>query len=121
MTSRQSKQVKSWVIYATALIFTLICFYLDFYIGLGIAFAIICLSLPLRDGHEEWEYFTEFSKQYPYLVYASIGLMFIQVGYLIYSAAAYRLRVTLEDALLPLLAFLPIIIFFEYKLFKKNA
>lgn len=120
MTSEQSNQIKSWVIFAVAIIAVIVLSRITVYLGY-VGFLILFLAIPLRDKNKEAEYLKEFSNQYSYLVYPSFGLMIIFVGFLIYFSAVHRVEANFIEVLLPLIIVMPVLLFFEYKLFKKNA
>lgn len=116
MTSKQSNQVTSWIIFAIG---GIVGFVYHPYIGMIIVF----LAAPLRIGERdnESEYFREFCSKYKYLVYPSMVIMLGLVVFLLYIQLTNRVDLNIKEVLIPIIVFVPVAIFFEYKLFKKNA
>ncbi len=115
MTDKQSNQIKSWFIFAVA-------------ISVGLAFrstaiaVVICfLTIPLRDRDNEWDLARELAEKYKYLVYPPLFMMAGFAVFLVYRSIVHRTRITLSEIFLPFIFILPVMIVFEYKLFRRNA
>ncbi len=115
MTDKQNNQIKSWFIFALAAFVGLA------FRSLPIAVLICLLTVSLRDRDSEWAYAKEFAEKYRYIVYPPLLTMVGFALFLVYRSVVYRTRLTLGEALFPFVFVLPLMIIFEYKLYKKNA
>jgi hypothetical protein len=115
MTDKQNNQIKSWFIFAIAAIIGLA------FRSMAIVVLISLLTVSLRDKDDEREYIKELTAKYKYIVYLPLITLVGFAVYLVYRAIVYRTRITLGEVLFPLIFILPLMIIYEYKLFRKNA